>query len=436
MHCRILCADQRQRERTFAAQTLREFGTIEEAATPDSLPACWSHTPDLVVVGAQGRDALEWIARLAQVAGQPFSVPAILLSDDGDEEIAIRALRAGFKDYLKGPVSPAQLLSAVSSCFRGRTIEAATQLVGSSESLRKLRHYLACVGSSDSTVLITGETGTGKELVAQSLHAASRRASKAFVAINCAAIPEALLESELFGHERGSFTGASTTRDGKVRQADGGTLFLDEIGEMPLCGQAKILRAIENHQVERVGGRCSIPVDFRLMAATNQNLEELVASRQFRQDLYFRLNVARVNLMPLRERSFDVPALLEHFLAEFNLRTGQSISGFTAAAMDALVAYNWPGNVRELRNTVEAALIFRPWPRIDAGHLPDHIRGAERPSAASCAEDDRTRLMDALRVTHWNKSEAARSLRWSRMTLYRKMTKYGIPDQEDGTPAT
>ena len=422
--------DQRHHQRMVVARVLSDLGAIVEASSLEALASCCSNLPDLIVVGARGLDAVLWIHAVSQLAGQPINVPAILLCDEGSEEVVIHALRAGFRNYLKGPVSPTQLRSAAVQLVGAKSRESVSGLVGTSDEMSALRRYLDYVGQSDSTVLITGETGTGKELVAQSLHEVSRRAGKPFVPINCAAIPETLLESELFGHERGSFTGANTTRDGKIRQAQGGTLFLDEIGEMSLCAQAKILRAIENHQVERVGGHGSIPVDFRLMAATNQNVEELVANHQFRQDLYFRLSVARVNLMPLRQRPEDIPPLLDHFLTFFNRSTGQSVDGFTPAARAALLGYGWPGNVRELRNTVEAVLILRPCPRVDLAHLPRHIREAHGDTSSQSATDDRSRLIDALRVTHWNKSEAARSLKWSRMTLYRKMTKYGIADHE------
>jgi DNA-binding NtrC family response regulator len=237
-----------------------------------------------------------------------------------------------------------------------------------------------------------------------------------------------LLESELFGYERGAFTGAAAARDGKMREAHGGTLFLDEVGELGLCAQAKILRAIETKEIQRLGGHGSAPADFRVVAATNQELESLVATRQFRQDLFFRLNVARIRLTPLREHPEDIPVLLEHYLANFNRKTGQSVQGYSPAALDLLRRYPWPGNVRELRNTVEAMLIVQPWPVVDVRHLPDHVLSMAAACPLEPVDPDRARLMDALRITNWNKSRAARSLHWSRMTLYRKMAKYGIAD--------
>jgi DNA-binding NtrC family response regulator len=308
------------------------------------------------------------------------------------------------------------------------------RLLGGSACMQSLRAYLARVAPTGTNVLITGETGTGKELVAELIHANSGRRGP-FVAINCAAIPDGLLESELFGFERGAFTGATAPYEGKLRLAGGGTVFLDEVGDMSPFAQAKLLRTIENREVYRLGGRRPVPLDVRVLAATNEDLERLVEQGRFRKDLFYRLNVARVHLPPLRERADDVPALLEHCLGELHRQGRARASGFSTDALECLSRYPWPGNVRELRNVVEVlALGVRQGP-VQLADLPPAVRDA--PPGDVAAEDgtdeERNRLLSALRTTRWNKSRAAQQLQWSRMTVYRKMAKYAIT--EAGRPA-
>ena len=298
-------------------------------------------------------------------------------------------------------------------------------ILGHSAAIVALRAWLPKVARANATVLITGETGTGKERVARAVHAASARARGRFVALNCAALPEALVESELFGHTRGAFTGALHARAGQMVEADGGTLFLDEIGEMPTSAQAKLLRAIETREVRPVGGSTSVAVNFRVVAATNQSLERLVECGRFRADLYYRLNVARVELPPLRERPEDVPVLFGAAIAELNIRDEAAVGAPDAELMDCLRRHDWPGNVRELRNLAEALFIDPPRGRICFEHLPPAFaRLFARYRAAPC--DERDRLMSALAATRWNKAEAARALNWSRMTLYRKLAQYDV----------
>jgi len=296
--------------------------------------------------------------------------------------------------------------------------------IGASESARYLRSWLPRLAATDCNVLITGETGSGKELIADLIHSLSRRSKNRLVCINCAAMPETLLESELFGHERGSFTGATASREGAFEAAHGGTLFLDEIGEMTQLAQAKILRALETREIQRVGSRVARQLDIRILAATNQPLDALVENGHFRKDLMYRLKVAQVQVPPLRDRAEDIPCLLKHFLAAFNRKYRGQIAGFTPAAIRKLQSYDWPGNVRELRNLVEFLFIFPLRPRIQVEDLP-------LPGAQDFASKDRQRLMEALASVQWNKSAAARVLKWSRMTLYRKMAKYEIADREE-----
>jgi DNA-binding NtrC family response regulator len=307
-------------------------------------------------------------------------------------------------------------------------------MVGMSRAVQAVRAYIAKVAASDSHVIITGETGTGKELVAELIHEGSRRRAAPFVCINCPAIPDGLLESELFGWERGAFTGASASHPGKLKLADGGTVFFDEIGEMSPYAQAKILRVIETKTVYRLGGRQSISLDVRIVAATNQDLEHLVAQGKFRRDLFFRLSVARIDLPPLRERRQDIPLLLDHYIREVNARTGAGIRGVTGEAVEALIQHDWPGNVRELRNLVEAAALETPRDTIGLAALPGRFTKAApapRPSAEVTTESEQDQLLSALFLTNWNKSKAAQRLRWSRMTLYRKLAKYHIDDRRD-----
>lgn len=299
------------------------------------------------------------------------------------------------------------------------------ELIGSSSAMAAVRSYVGKVAQSDAGVLITGATGTGKELVAESIHRASARRNAPFISVNCAAIPDSLLESELFGYERGAFTGAEESYPGKLRIADHGTVFLDEIGEMSPMGQAKILRVLESREVFPLGARRMAKIDVRFLAATNQDLEPMVQSRSFRQDLYFRLNIGRIYLPALRERPEDIMELFRHFLQQFNTRHRANVQGPTLELRDCLLAYKWPGNVRELRNLVEAIFIDPPPGPIGLRDLPEsfqRIFARHRTTELS----EREAIVSALSRTHWNKKLAARELQWSRMTLYRKLDKYKI----------
>jgi transcriptional regulator with PAS, ATPase and Fis domain len=281
------------------------------------------------------------------------------------------------------------------------------------------------VAQTDSNVLITGETGTGKQLVAEMIHRNSLRRDRAFVCINCAAIPDTLLESELFGYERGAFTGAFSLKEGWLKAANGGTAFFDEIGDMSHYAQAKILRTIETKELQRLGAQKSIALNLRVIAATNQDLEGLMSEGKFRKDLYFRLNVARVHLPPLRDRKEDIPLLLQHYIRELNLRFGREIEGFTDEALECLLQYSWPGNIRELKNLVEAIFVSLPSRRISVMDLPQHFIKQLR-IREDCPQGERDRLLAALLSTNWNMSKAAQKLQWSRMTVYRKVAKYRI----------
>lgn len=306
-------------------------------------------------------------------------------------------------------------------------------IIGSSSIMRDLKRDLTRVANSASTVLITGETGTGKELAAEFIHEYSARGKKPFVCINCAAIPDSLLESELFGHAKGAFTGADDLRDGLLLSADGGTIFLDEVGDMSLCAQAKILRVIEKREVCRVGANRGVKLDIRFVAATNQDLEAMANRGTFRKDLFFRLNVARIHLPPLRERREDIPFLLRHYCRDYSGKSDESAPEFSEDSLRCLLAYGWPGNIRELKNLVES-LFLKDLPHtIEAEHLPRHLRGLIG-QKTDLSQQERDSLLAALFSAKWNKSEAARNLRWSRMTLYRKIAKHHI-SEDSAAPA-
>lgn len=301
----------------------------------------------------------------------------------------------------------------------------AKNIVGLSPAIVALRDYVPKVARSRATVLITGATGTGKERLAHALHMSGPRNRCPFVAINCAALPDNLIESELFGYERGAFTGAVNSSKGHIVRADGGSLFLDEVGEMSLHAQAKLLRTMESRQVLPVGGTREIPVDVRIIAATNQPLEALVERKLFRMDLYYRLNVARLELPPLHERKEDIPVLFSHMVSELNGREAATVGAPDAELLACMLAHDWPGNVRELRNLVEAIFIDPPVGRVQLDHLPPTFRALfGKYRLAHPGEMDH--LLDVLQQTNWNKAEAAKRLNWSRMTLYRKLEKYNI----------
>lgn len=297
--------------------------------------------------------------------------------------------------------------------------------ISSSKRMNELREYIPKVARSDANVLIVGETGTGKERVAELIHYASQRSTQPFVCINCAAIPDSLIESELFGFERGAFTGAQEGYLGKMRLAAGGTIFLDEIGDLSLAAQAKLLRAIESREVFPLGGRRVVNINARFIAAANRDLEPLIAENRFRSDLYYRLNVARLFLPPLKQRKEEIPHLLYHFLDQFNEKLSVRVGRPSEELLQCLMSYDWPGNIRELRNLVEALFIDPPDGPIVLEDLPESFRQIFAGYVVKTVPE-KDRLVSTLSETNWNKSKAAAQLNWSRMTLYRKLAKYKI----------
>lgn len=356
---------------------------------------------------------------------------AYLIALESSEDLAINAIKAGINDYFKWPVRPEEFAASVNRCLEAPrqsapSLGSATyrRMVGAGQTVQQIKTCISRLAATNSNVLVTGETGTGKELVAELIHHDSARAKKPFICINCAAIPDTLLESEFFGYEKGAFTGEQVTTQGKLRMADG-AVFFDEIGDMTAYAQAKILRTIESKEIQPLGGQGRIRVDFRVIAATNHDLEKLSAEGKFRQDLYFRLNVGRIHLPPLRERKEDIPALIQYYIAEFNRLFGREVERLSEDALDYLLASDWPGNIRELRNMLEVAFVNLPAGPVAILDLPEPFR-KRMPAARTTPLSERDNLLSMLLSTNWNKSKTAEKLNWSRMTIYRKLDKYHI----------
>lgn len=391
----------------------------------------------LAIVCTANGNALSDLEAINKIRGISPALPIILIANNSSEALAIAAIKAGVSDYFKSPYSQEALLSSInrhipiyasspeSSDPDATYLDSHATMVCACAQMKTLKAYLLKIAVSDTTVLITGESGTGKELAAALIHRYSRRRQKPFVCVNCAALPENLVESELFGYEKGAFTGATVPKAGKFSQASSGTLFLDEIGDMSLFAQAKVLRSIERKQIDPLGARMPLSLDLRVIAATNQDPEDLIAEGRFRQDLFYRLNVARVHLPPLRERRDDIPALVSHGIRMLNQRHERKIKQLTDDAMETLLQYDWPGNVRELMNLLEASYVNLPNEQIDCADLPEQFKHRIK-QANTLPSEERSRIVAALLEAKWNKTAAARKLNWSRMTLYRKMRSYNI----------
>lgn len=431
---------------------LRSWGyAVEEATDGDeAVPLVREKSFDAVLTDVR-MARMDGIHALKNILEYNPALPVVLMTAYSSVETAVEALRLGAYDYLVKPLDFEALrhtlekaiehsrLSVENRELRRQLSDAAARpgILGRSASIRAMQEIIATVAPTEATVLISGESGTGKELVARALHCASARADKPLVTVNCAALAENLLESELFGHEKGSFTGADRRREGRFAQANGGTLFLDEIGEMPLTLQSKLLRALQQGEVQRVGADAAITVDVRILAATNRDLREEVAQKRFREDLYFRLNVICIEVPPLRDRAEDIPVLAAHFLERFASRNRKSVRGFSPQALACMLRYGWPGNVRELENAVERAVILSNGDLITERELPLVVTGPALPGERQPEVDaslaglpldavERRAIEETLRQTGDNKSEAARQLGITRATLHNKLRKYGL----------
>jgi two-component system, NtrC family, nitrogen regulation response regulator NtrX len=446
----ILVVDDEPGVRSALSGVLRDEGyTVEAVSTGEACLDRVTRAPvDLIVldVWLPGMDGLATLARLRE---RQVDAEVVLISGHGNIESAVRAIKMGAFDFVEKPLSLEKTVLVVRNALRQRILEAENRdlrarvdrtqtMVGESETMRQLRDQVAMAAPTNGRVLIYGENGTGKELVARTIHALSRRRTGAFVEVNCAAIPEELIESELFGHVRGAFTGAVADRRGKFEVADGGTIFLDEIGDMSLKTQAKVLRVLQEQTMEPVGGTTRVKVDARVLAATNKDLQSEIRAGRFREDLYFRLNVIPISVPPLRERQEDIPLLADHFMAEFAREYGRRAKSFDRGALKILQQYAWPGNVRELRNVIERLMIMVPGDAISSSDLSFlDASGLSRPPSPDLPTErqtlheardrfERDLILRTLAEQQGNMSRTAEVLGVERSNLYRKMKAFGI----------
>ena len=447
---RLLIVDDEKGIRDALAQVFEYEGQEVRVAEdgPDALLVAGSFHPDLIFLDVKmpGMDGLEVLARLRDES--PGSL-IIMISGHGTIDTALEATRKGAYDFLQKPLDTDRLLVTFRRALqlKGLTesmaelqnqVESRYEIVGNSHPILQVLERVEKVAPTDARVLISGENGTGKELIARAIHRLSSRAEAVFVEVNCAAIPPELIESELFGHLRGSFTGAIADRPGKFEQADGGTLFLDEIGDMSRDAQAKVLRVLEQGVLTRIGGSEVIEIDVRVLSATNKNLGQEIEDRAFREDLFYRLNVVPIKVPPLRERQEDIPMLVTHFSEKMANREGGAPRVFSDAAIERLKTLAWPGNVRELRNTVERLLILSDGNEIDSNDVDSLTTSragfidagrellkldnfGEFKEKAECAY-----IMGKLRANEWNVAETARRIKMPRSNLYKKIEKYGL----------
>ncbi len=464
----ILVVDDDPQLRNSFEKLLSEEGyhVIGAASGESGLEIVRRDPPDLVILDVRlpGMNGLETFERIQEINPK---LPVIIMTAYGTTDLAIQATKLGAFDFMLKPFEIPEMLALITKALEAgkylrKSVSIALEpsddvddaLLGRSRVMQEVYKAIGRVASTDATVLIRGESGTGKELTARAIYQHSLRANKPFVVINCVAIPETLLESELFGYEKGAFTGAATRRIGKIEQANNGTIFLDEIGDMPVSIQGKILRLLQEKSIERLGGRSPIPVDVRIIAATNRDLERAIAESTFREDLYYRLRVVTVSLPPLRDRREDIPILVDYFLRKYSGEMGIEYTGFTSEAQPVMTAHSWPGNVRELANTIHKALIFSRGGPITADEMQQAIEQENPPDDKLDGDDpmiirnwirshltgrvgdkvfvdltDRFTKMvvaEALQLTGGNRSRAARLLGLSRPTLLAKIDKYGI----------
>ncbi len=456
-HTVLLVEDHETTRLTLAEIMAREGYKVKGAATAsEAMKAMREEEFDLVVTDLKlpdgdGLSVLDECKRLS-----PYT-PVVLVTGHGSEEVAVQAMKHGAQDYLPKPLDLNRLKAVMEAAFRVRALhlenlslqqelskrKAEADLIGNSPAIEKVRQIIRQVAPTNATVLLTGETGVGKEVAAGSIVAQSERSLKPFRKINIAAMPRELVEAELFGYERGAFTGAFKMKKGHFEMADGGTLFLDEIGEMPVEIQVKLLRVLQEQAFERVGGTQTIHTDVRLICSTNRDLEKACREGHFREDLYYRINVIHIHIPPLRERREDIPALAKHFLWQFRGLGGQA-KELTPRAMEVLTAYDWPGNVRQLRNVIERACLLCPKPEIDVAFIDEKVvrvagrafaQGAAREGVAAGAniiplgrtleEVEKDYILATLRELGGNKTKAAKQLGIGLKTLYRKLEKYG-----------
>jgi two-component system nitrogen regulation response regulator NtrX len=459
MKPRILVVDDEAEIRRSVRMILEYEGyDVQEASSgPEGIAIIERDAPDLVFLDIKmpGLDGLEALQKIRQTSE---TLPVVIISGHGTVSTAVEATKLGAFDFIEKPLASERVLVTIRNALdstrlkdENRTLKRAAesryQMVGESPALRQVWDAIKRAAPTNATVLLIGESGVGKELIARAIHRNSLRSRERFVQVNCAAIPEELIESELFGHEKGSFTGATEKQIGKFEQADRGTIFLDEIGDMSAKTQAKVLRVLQEGEVERLGSARTIKVDVRVIAATNKDLESEIEKGTFREDLYFRLSVIPIRVPPLRDRREDIPALVRHFVDLFSRENNRRPQRFTPAALEFLQKGRWKGNVRELRNTVERLLIMTPGDTIDADDLRDVVRpdakpatggdggaSVERPGTLREFKESAERkfLVEKLRENGWNISKTAEVIGTPRSNLYKKLEQYAITQESDG----
>ena len=443
----ILTIDDEENIRNGLADNFELEGyDVKQAANgADGLALIAEGGIDLVITDLR-MDGISGSEVVQKVTTDYPGIPIIVLTGHGSIDDATAALKAGAFDFLTKPLDLDHLNKIVKNALQGKILaeqnrelkekllksESPDEMIGKSDSLSRVRQMISKAAPTRASVLITGESGVGKELVARAVHNVSDRANKPFITVHCAALPETLIESELFGYEKGAFTGAESVHKGRFELADGGTIFLDEIGEVNLATQVKLLRVLQEHKFERVGGEKSVEIDVRVVAATNRNLEEEVKNGKFREDLFYRLNVVRIEMPSLRERMDDIPLLMHAFLREFNIENKKNIKGFDKASKSAMIKYSWPGNIRELKNAVESAVVMCTGDEIKIEDLPRTLRaqGEEKvitiPIGITMDEAEKIIIQENLAANKGNKSRTADVLGIGRKTLHRKLEELQI----------
>jgi DNA-binding NtrC family response regulator len=454
---KVLIVEDEENERTGLAELVSAWGYRADTARDglEGLEKAKTWLPTIVVTDLK-MPRMDGLELLGQLASEAHTTAVIVVTAQGTIDSAVQAMRMGAYDYITKPIDTSRLRTILqnASSLLGAKIELEVTrrklrdagslgtLVGSSRKMQEIFHLVEMVAPSTASVLITGASGTGKELVARTVHELSPRRTKPFVPINCAAIPETLIESEIFGHEKGAFTGALERRTGCFELAEGGTLLLDEIGEMPVATQAKLLRVLEDRKLRRLGSKVETTVDVRVLAATNKVPEEAVARGELRNDLYYRLNVFNIHMPPLREHKEDVPELVQHLLSDMSEKHGRKVAAVSEAVLNTFRNYSWPGNVRELRNTLERAVIVCDGAMIETRHLPPGFGQAPMRTTAedpdgvrlgvgtTVEEAERRLILKTLESTNNNKTRAAEILGISLKTLHNKLKEYGSAQAE------
>ncbi|HET9753864.1 MAG TPA: sigma-54 dependent transcriptional regulator [Myxococcales bacterium] len=461
---RILIVDDEVTTRELFAELLQRWGyDVDQTADGHEALKIAAETHPDVIISDLVMPKLDGLSLVRALREEQPDTPVVIITGKGTIDAAVEAVREGVFDFVEKPLDPARLKIILQRALEKKEtlhemqvlrrrlgqMDSGVGLVGSSPPMRRAMELVEKVAPSKASVVITGQSGTGKEMVARAIHQLSPRRDKPFIAINCSAIPATLIESEMFGHERGAFTGADQRRLGAWELADGGTLFLDEVGEIPIELQAKFLRVIEEERLRRLGGKSEIAVDVRVISATNRELKEEIKTGRFREDLYFRLNVFHINLAPLKERRDDIPVLVQHFIDRFAREGGKKLQGVSPQAMKLLCDYAWPGNIRELRNTLERAVILCGSGTIEPEHLPGELAlgGGESaylklPYGLPLREIEKEYILSTLTRLQKNKARTAQALGISEKTLYNKLYRYsgrtphheGAVEEDGGVP--